>query len=44
LFAVALRPGDEKPLKRSPGEDTAYLKPSLAESARAFRAALRGGC
>jgi thiamine pyrophosphate-dependent acetolactate synthase large subunit-like protein len=42
FFTVALQPGDEKPLKRSPTEDTSYLKPSLAESSRAFRAALAG--
>jgi thiamine pyrophosphate-dependent acetolactate synthase large subunit-like protein len=42
FFTVALQPGDEKPLKRSPTEDTTYLKPSLAESSRAFRAALMG--
>jgi thiamine pyrophosphate-dependent acetolactate synthase large subunit-like protein len=33
-------PGTERPLGRGPAEEVAYLRPSLAESARALRRAL----
>jgi thiamine pyrophosphate-dependent acetolactate synthase large subunit-like protein len=42
-FVHALvKPGSEHPIGRGPGEEVAYLRPSLAESARALREALRG--
>jgi sulfopyruvate decarboxylase subunit beta len=37
-----VEPADETPLGRGPTEAAAYLRPSLAESARALRAALAG--
>lgn len=40
--AVEVEPGDEMPLGRGPQQVALYLKPSLAESARALRAALVG--
>jgi sulfopyruvate decarboxylase subunit beta len=41
--AVRVEPGAEGPLGRGPGESEAYLRPSLAESARLLRRALMGG-
>jgi len=40
LVTVAVAPGGEGPLARGPGEAVAYLRPSLAESARRLRGAL----
>ena len=40
FVAVKVEPGGEGPLGRGPGEDAAYLRPSLAESARRLRRAL----
>ena len=40
FVAVKVEPGGEGPLGRGPGEDAAYLQPSLAESARRLRRAL----
>jgi thiamine pyrophosphate-dependent acetolactate synthase large subunit-like protein len=37
---VAVEPGEEAPLGRGPGQGAPYLRPSLAESARALRRAL----
>jgi len=43
VFAVVkVEPGAEGPLGRGPGESAAYLRPSLAESARRLRRALTG--
>jgi len=39
--AVEVEPGDETPLGRGPQQDAAYLRPSLAGSARALREALK---
>jgi sulfopyruvate decarboxylase subunit beta len=39
---VDVEPGDEPPLGRGPGQSALYLRPSLAGSARALRAALAG--
>jgi thiamine pyrophosphate-dependent acetolactate synthase large subunit-like protein len=40
FVAVKVERGGEGPLGRGPGEDAAYLRPSLAESARRLRLAL----
>ncbi len=40
LIHATLRPGQEGPIVRGPAEDAPYLQISLAESARALRAAL----
>jgi thiamine pyrophosphate-dependent acetolactate synthase large subunit-like protein len=37
---VLVKPGDEGPISRGPSEEVPYLRPSLADSARALRAAL----
>jgi len=42
FVAVKVEPGAEGPLGRGPGESAAYLRPSLAESARRLRRALTG--
>ncbi len=43
VFAVVkVEPGAEGPRGRGPGESAAYLRPSLAESARRLRRALTG--
>ncbi|HVR72629.1 MAG TPA: thiamine pyrophosphate-dependent enzyme [Vicinamibacteria bacterium] len=39
-LVVDVEPGDETPLGRGPRQDASYLRPSLADSARALRAAL----
>jgi len=42
FVVVKVEPGGEGPLGRGPGESAAYLRPSLAESARRLRRALTG--
>ena len=43
-FVHALvKPGAEAPIGRGPNEEVAYLRPSLAESARILRSALESG-
>lgn len=42
FVAVKVAAGAEGPLGRGPGESAAYLRPSLAESARRLRRALTG--
>jgi len=42
FVSVKVAPGQEGPLGRGPGQDIAYLRPSLAESARLLRRALAG--
>lgn len=39
---VLVKPGTEGPIARGPDEEVAYLRPSLAESARRLRTALTG--
>jgi thiamine pyrophosphate-dependent acetolactate synthase large subunit-like protein len=43
FVAVAVEPGDEPPLGRGPEQKAAYLRLSLADSARQLRRALTGG-
>jgi thiamine pyrophosphate-dependent acetolactate synthase large subunit-like protein len=40
---VLVKPGTEAPIARGPAQEVTYLQPSLAESARALRAALDAG-
>ncbi len=40
---VLVKPGTEGPIARGPAQEVTYLQPSLAESARALRAALDAG-
>jgi hypothetical protein len=42
FVVVRVEPGAEGPLGRGPAESAAYLRPSLAESARRLRRALAG--
>jgi sulfopyruvate decarboxylase subunit beta len=40
FVTVKVEPGEEKPLGRGPDQDAAYLRPSLAESARLLKQGL----
>ena len=42
MVVARVAPGNDGPLKRGPAEKESYLKPSLAESARAMRRVLSG--